>query len=61
MCTLWTILLNFAKGNKGEVGESAAVLAGTTMASTVSHFMASGHQLVTAQVKVLRLCFEDDH
>jgi hypothetical protein len=26
----------FSKGNTGEVGESAAVLAGTTMASTVS-------------------------
>jgi hypothetical protein len=40
MCPLWTILLIFTKGNIGEVHESAAVLAGTTMASTISHFMA---------------------
>jgi len=40
MCPLWTILLIFAKSNIGEVGGSAAVLAETTMASTVSHFMA---------------------
>jgi len=40
MCPLWTILLIFAEGNTGEVGESAAVLAGTKMASTISHFMA---------------------
>jgi hypothetical protein len=40
MCPLWTILLIFAKGNIGEAGESAAVCAGTTMASTISHIMA---------------------
>jgi hypothetical protein len=40
MCPLWTILLIFTKGNIGEAGESAAVLAGTTMASTISHIMA---------------------
>jgi hypothetical protein len=40
MCPLWTILLIFAKGSIGETGGSAAVLAGTTMASTLSHFMA---------------------
>jgi hypothetical protein len=30
----------FTKGNIGEVGEFVAVLAGTTLASTISHFMA---------------------
>jgi hypothetical protein len=40
MCPLWTILPIFTKGNIGEVGKSAVVLARTTMASTVSHFMA---------------------
>jgi hypothetical protein len=40
MCLLLTILLIFTHGNTGEDGESAAVLAGTMMASTVSHFMA---------------------